>query len=343
MILYNYNKGTQNKLLSTGGINIMNIKLKTGDIVKIENAYFKSDNGLYFVTNCPGDAGWNGDDNEYCLKKICKNGKISKAKNAINFWPLCSYVSDQKKAEKADTWDAEHATITKIDGINTEFIIEYFKNKVEEYTNKYNRNFIIWGEKDKYTISYKATLGHYKNVVARMTCVYEDAEQERKEEIQVIKGTKEETVSNNIINDAKEEKINTIKAQEINGQQEESQAKERNYYPINEDTARIAKEVNSFKEYKKGDATAEEAEEKPQETAAGTTEESKQETISYIITEDTHTKTGNKIWVVKPGKKLNRTDFAEVKQKLATLQGFYSTLKKGFVFKYNPEEILRTG
>lgn len=90
-------------------------------------------------------------------------------------------------------------------------------------------------------------------------------------------------------------------------------------------------------------AITEEPEENTQETAAGTAEERKQETISYIITEDTHTKTGKKIWVAKPGKKLNRTDFAEVKQKLATLQGFYSTLKKGFVFTYNPEEILRTG
>lgn len=90
-------------------------------------------------------------------------------------------------------------------------------------------------------------------------------------------------------------------------------------------------------------AITEEPEENTQETAAGTAEERKQETISYIITEDTHTKTGKKIWVAKPGKKLNRTDFAEVKQKLATLQGFYSTLKKGFVFTYNSEEILRTG
>lgn len=72
-------------------------------------------------------------------------------------------------------------------------------------------------------------------------------------------------------------------------------------------------------------------------------EEPKKESISYDIKEDVHTKTGSKIWIVKPEKELNKTDFAEVRRKLATLQGFYSTFKHGFIFKYNPEEVLQTG
>lgn len=71
--------------------------------------------------------------------------------------------------------------------------------------------------------------------------------------------------------------------------------------------------------------------------------ESKKESISYIITEDQHTKTNAKIWIVKPEKELNKTDFAEVKRKLATLQGYYSTFKHGFIFKYDPTEALQTG
>lgn len=70
---------------------------------------------------------------------------------------------------------------------------------------------------------------------------------------------------------------------------------------------------------------------------------SEKESVSYTITEDVHTKTGSKIWVVKPDKELNREVFAEVKRKLATLQGFYSGFKHGFIFKYNPEEVLQTG
>ena len=65
--------------------------------------------------------------------------------------------------------------------------------------------------------------------------------------------------------------------------------------------------------------------------------------ISYIITEDQHTQTHAKIWIVKPEKELNKLDFAEVKRKLATLQGYYSSFKRGFIFKYDPTEALQTG
>lgn len=70
-------------------------------------------------------------------------------------------------------------------------------------------------------------------------------------------------------------------------------------------------------------------------------EEQKKESVSYTITEDVHTKTSNKIWVVKPEKKLERKDFEETKRKLAILQGFYSSFKKGFIFKYDPTEKLK--
>ena len=33
-------------------------EIKTGDIVEITGAYFKNDNGLYFVDNSPGDPNW---------------------------------------------------------------------------------------------------------------------------------------------------------------------------------------------------------------------------------------------------------------------------------------------
>ena len=71
--------------------------------------------------------------------------------------------------------------------------------------------------------------------------------------------------------------------------------------------------------------------------------EAKKESISYTITEDQHTQTHAKIWIVKPEKELNKSDFAEVKRKLATLQGYYSSFKHGFIFKYDPTEALQTG
>ena len=71
--------------------------------------------------------------------------------------------------------------------------------------------------------------------------------------------------------------------------------------------------------------------------------EKEKETTQYTIIEDVHTQTKAKIWIVKPEKQLNKTDFAEVKRKFATLQGYYSSFVKGFIFKYNPTEMLKTG
>ena len=70
--------------------------------------------------------------------------------------------------------------------------------------------------------------------------------------------------------------------------------------------------------------------------------EPKKESISYTITEDQHTKTHAKIWVVKPEKELSDLDFAEVKRKFAILHGYYSGFKSGFIFKYDPTEALQT-
>lgn len=80
-----------------------------------------------------------------------------------------------------------------------------------------------------------------------------------------------------------------------------------------------------------------------EETITAATEETEKQSISYTITEDVHTQTGKSIWIVKPEKELNKADFVEVKRKLATIQGYYSTFKRGFIFKYNPEEALQTG
>lgn len=64
--------------------------------------------------------------------------------------------------------------------------------------------------------------------------------------------------------------------------------------------------------------------------------------LNYNIIEDKHTRTGVTIWLVNPDRELNKTEFAKVKQKLATLQGYYSGFKKAFIFKYDPTEKLNT-
>ena len=89
--------------------------------------------------------------------------------------------------------------------------------------------------------------------------------------------------------------------------------------------------------------TEETTEDKQVDKKQETTLDPQKETISYTITEDEHTQTGQKIWILKLERELSKTDFAEVKRKLATIQGYYSSFKNGFIFKYNPEEVLKTG
>lgn len=84
----------------------------------------------------------------------------------------------------------------------------------------------------------------------------------RKKEASVSKKTETEPqettlqaeTSKGNIQETGKEKTNTVKA-EI--KEEEPQAEERTYYPINENAAKLAKEMNSFTEYKAGAATAE--------------------------------------------------------------------------------------
>lgn len=63
-------------------------------------------------------------------------------------------------------------------------------------------------------------------------------------------------------------------------------------------------------------------------------------TIEYDIIQDKSPVDSKIIYLVKVKNELSKTDFAEVKRNLAKIQGFYSNLKDGFIFKYDPTEKL---
>lgn len=106
------------------------VEIKTGQIVEITGAYFKNDNGLYFVTRSPGDPSWRGSD--YSLTKISKAGKISKAKYNLCFWPIVSVVSDRWKTAEANAWNKEHAQIEVKSIKNMAEVAAYFQEKADE-------------------------------------------------------------------------------------------------------------------------------------------------------------------------------------------------------------------
>lgn len=96
-----------------------------------------------------------------------------------------------------------------------------------------------------------------------------------------------------------------------------------------------------FKEDPRESLNATPTERKIEDTSPEVQQSEIKVSVNFEVTEDTHTKTGVKIWIVKPDTELSKQDFTEVKRKFATLQGFYSNLKHGFVFKYDPTEKLK--
>lgn len=63
---------------------------------------------------------------------------------------------------------------------------------------------------------------------------------------------------------------------------------------------------------------------------------------TYEVTEDTDTRTGEKIYLAKVIEKLNREEYIKVNQHIKALGGYYSKFKHAFLFKENPCEKLNT-
>lgn len=103
------------------------MEIKTGDVVEISGAYFKNDNGLYFVAHSPGDPGWSGSD--HSLQKISKTGKLSTAKHNLCFWPIMITTNSWAKRAEAKSWNKEHATIEVRTDIDRSQVAGYFEGK----------------------------------------------------------------------------------------------------------------------------------------------------------------------------------------------------------------------
>lgn len=204
-------------------------EMKTGDIVKVSGAYTKRHNGYFVIEHTPGDASWLGED--YSLQRLKKNGEYSNGSYTTQFWPLC-YLSNNKTHNLlAKEHDSKNATIEIIGNFNTEFIIANFNQESEKSLKAAKDYAWRFGEDSEVTKKEIARTEHYKKVVE-----YIKGKEEKEEEIQEI------------VAEVKEE--SKPKAGE-------TQETERIYYIINEETAKIAKEINSFSDYEKGNATTE--------------------------------------------------------------------------------------
>ena len=143
------------------------IEIKTGDVVEITGAYFKNDNGLYFVSRSAGDAGWCG--NYHSLHKISKTGKISKASGASRSWPIAIYTNDYMKRIEGNAWNEEHAAVEVKAGINQTYIAEHFRQAAEALDAQIEYEIYNYGEDSECTKLTKSVKSHFISVAERIT------------------------------------------------------------------------------------------------------------------------------------------------------------------------------
>lgn len=143
------------------------VEMKAGNIVEIKNAYFKNDNGVYFVDNAPGDASWCGSG--YSLKKMRKNGKLSTATHNIAFWPLCAFTSNRQKNAECKAWNEQNATIEVVYNIDNAQVVEHFKQKAEALEKQITRQGWDFGEGSEIFIKSTELKKHYLSVVERLS------------------------------------------------------------------------------------------------------------------------------------------------------------------------------
>ncbi len=141
-------------------------EIMTGDIVRINNAFFKNDNGLYFVEHSPGDVSWCGSD--YCLRKVCRDGRLSTAKYNVAFWPPISCCSDRMKNAVAWEWNREHAEIEIVDEIDRSAVRDHFLERASNLAAGLERKAWDWGKHSAVYINDDKIRRHYLNVAARI-------------------------------------------------------------------------------------------------------------------------------------------------------------------------------
>lgn len=139
-----------------------NRPMKTGDVVEITGAYFKNDNGLYFVEHTPGDPNWSGRD--HCLRRIKRNGELSTAKDNLCFWPISAFVNSRDKRAAANQWNREHAEIEIKTFPHTEHIAKFFEAEAASLDTTIKRYTWDFGEDNQTVKDAKETQAFYRSV-----------------------------------------------------------------------------------------------------------------------------------------------------------------------------------
>lgn len=138
------NENKNNTMPNGNHLDINGKEITTGAVVEIRNAYFKADNGLYFVEHSPSDPTWSG--TSHSLNKLCRNGKISATKYSTAFYPLATFTNSREKRIEAAEHNSKYAEIEIVDFSNMENIIAHFNEELAQQRKTSQRNMWHYGE-----------------------------------------------------------------------------------------------------------------------------------------------------------------------------------------------------
>lgn len=226
-----------------------NRTMKTGDVVEITGAYFKNDNGLYFVEHTPGDPNWSGRD--HCLRRIKRNGELSTAKDNLCFWPISAFVNSRDKRAAANQWNREHAEIEIKTFPHTAHIAAFFTAEADSLDVTIKRYTWDFGEDCQTVKDTKETQAFYRSVADGLRAEQPTAATAQPEQQTPAAGAGVEAP-------AEQPEATTAEQAE----QAEQPAPENRpetiptYYEISEETARNAHYCVHMSDYKPGSATA---------------------------------------------------------------------------------------
>jgi hypothetical protein len=147
-------------------LDVNGIELKAGDVVKVSGAYFKHDNGLYFIAHAPGDPSWSGSD--CSLAGLNRNGALSKTRSCA-FWPLCAYTNDHDKNIRAREHNSVHAKIEIVRGVPVAGMVEHFKEQKESAEYWEERAIYNWGAGCDEAKKNRMIADHYARIIDRLT------------------------------------------------------------------------------------------------------------------------------------------------------------------------------
>ena len=132
-----------------------------GDIVRVTGSCVKSYNGTYFVENA-GDT----DDESIVMKKINRDGTISKNKYGTAFYPLICFMSDRWKSKEINEYNRKYAQIEVITGISNKYVIAAFEKVAHQ--NREQEKYYRMRDSIKFADRFKETAVMYEIAVNRM-------------------------------------------------------------------------------------------------------------------------------------------------------------------------------